>query len=636
MGVDLQFPEDKNHDPEHNALLAFVSADLPNVVHAVTFISDAGPAQPAGLASFRRHGELSRVPGLPVATGVVLPYDELLEQARALAHITVLADRDGTVRRVPLLVVHEDRAYSALGLRLVGVGTGHESPPKASPAGGKTLVGWGPDAEWFIPMDREGGTSLDFAGDRQAFSDTHSMIDILRLYQAGDVAPLRERLDGKYVLVGLDSRMEVTDDVGATPFSATTSLLYIHANVIENLLRNRFLARPEHALYLGALGILGVGLGWLFCAVPLAVAALVCGLALAVLAVADFALLAIAGVDVPPLAALLLPPVTYAGASSARFLFLEARTRRREADIREGRSVEQQFLPEAIIGKSLSRYRIDEKLGRGGMGVVYRARDLRLDRDVALKILSGGALADARARRRFQREALALSKLNHPRIAAVLDFDTQDGIDFLVMEFVRGIPLGARVSRGALPEAEVVRVTEAVAEALAEAHGRGVVHRDLKPDNVMLGERGEVKVLDFGLALFLAKSSGASLRSPALTQDGHMVGTLPYMAPEVLRGLTAEARSDLYSLGVLAFEMATGRRPFPDDEPHELLYTILEQPPAPPRIVNGKISTGLEEIILRLLAKQPSERYGSAAELLDRLASLRAAPSTNSVSAGMP
>ncbi|MGH7682429.1 MAG: protein kinase domain-containing protein, partial [Candidatus Eiseniibacteriota bacterium] len=437
-----------------------------------------------------------------------------------------------------------------------------------------------------------------------------------------DMAGLREGLSGKYVLIGLDSRTEVTDDVGTTPFSATTPLVFIHANVVENLLRHRFLTRPEPAIYLGVLAVMAIGLGWLFCVLPLTAALGVAGGVTVTVAIADVAFLAAWSVDVPPLAALLFAPVTYAGVSSARFLFLEARTRRREADIREGRSVEQQFLPEALIGQDLSRYRIEEMLGRGGMGVVYRARDSRLNRDVAVKVLPGRALADERARRRFRREAMALSKLNHQHIAGILDFDTQDGTDFLVMEFVRGTPLTTRVSHGPLPEPEVVRIAAEVAGALAEAHGRGVVHRDLKPGNVMLGDRGEVKVLDFGLALLDSNSSGAT-RSQNLTEVGHLVGTLPYMAPEVMRGLRAEPRSDLYSLGVLTFEMSTGRRPFPDDEPHELLYTILNQSPPPPRIINGRISARLEEIILRLLAKDPTERFESASDLLQSLDSLR-------------
>jgi CHASE2 domain-containing sensor protein/predicted Ser/Thr protein kinase len=630
VGVDLQLPEDINHDPRRNALLAYVSSQHPTIVQAVSFLADAAaargsPAIPAaGLAALRSHGTPDTAVDVPMAAGVTLPYDELLQDAVALGHITVITDRDGAVRRVPLLIRYEDRIYPSLGMTLLGAGSGREGPPRVWRNRGSVSAGWKDGPAWAIPLDDEGATSLDFAGDRAAFSSAISMIEVLRAYQAGDLPRLRKTLAGRYVLVGLDSQTEVSEDVGTTPFAATTPLLFIHANVVENLVRHRFLTHPKPALYVGALALIAAALGWLFGVLPLAVAALVAGGVVLGTAIVDFALLAAWGIDVPPLAALLLAPVGYAGVASARFLFLESSTKAREADIREGRSVEQQFLPEALIGHDLSRYRVVEKLGRGAMGVVYRATDPRLERDVAIKVLPGRALADEKARRRFRREALALSKLNHPHIAGILDFDTQDGTDFLVMEYVRGTPLTGRVKQGALPESEVVRVAGEVAEALAEAHGRGVIHRDLKPENIMLAGRGEVKVLDFGLALFLGDSTTVATRSQNLTEAGHMVGTLPYMAPEVLRGGTADARSDLYSLGVVIFEMGTGRRPFPDDEPHELYFTILSQAPPPPRIVNGRISPQLESVILRLLAKSPEDRFGSAEELLQSLRALGA------------
>ena len=636
VGVDLQLPEDVNHDPGRNALLAYVSGGHRNIVHAVSFVADASQSRgapavnPLALTALHRHGTVDETAAVPVAAGVTLPYDELAQDATALGHITVITDRDGAVRRQPLLIRYEDRVYPALGMRMVGVGTGQNGPPHLWSAGDGIHAGWAGGPSWSIPLDGEGATSIDFAGDRAAFSRSVSMIEVLRAYQAGDLDKLRATLAGRYVLVGLDSRTEVSEDVGTTPFAATTPLLFIHANVVENLVRHRFLTHPAPALHLGVLAGVALALGLLFAQLPLAVASGLAGAIIVAAAAANFAFLAVWGMDVPPLSGLLLPPFIYACVASARFLFLESHSKSREADIREGRSVEQQFLPEALIGRDLSRYKVLEKLGRGAMGVVYRARDPRLERDVAIKVLPGAALADETARRRFRREALALSKLNHPHIAGIIDFDTQDGIDFLVMEYVRGTPLASRLSGTALPESEVIRVAGEVAEALAEAHAQGVIHRDLKPENVMLAERGEVKVLDFGLALFLEASTAAGTRSQNLTEAGHMVGTLSYMAPEVLRGATAEARSDLYSLGVVMFEMATGRRPFPNDEPHELLFTVLNQEPPQPRILNGRISPRLEAVILRLLAKMPEDRFGSAEELL---LSLRAFGSTAGVRA---
>ena len=624
VGIDLQLPEDLNHDPRQNALLAYVSGQHANIVHAVSFLSDtaaARGAQPApgpGLDALLRQGTANGDVVVPVAAGVSLPYDELLEEAAALGHITVITDKDGAVRRQPLLIRYGDRVYAALGMRMLGVGSHRSGPPRVWRTAGGMSAGWPSGPEWRIPVDREGATSLDFAGDRGAFSDGISMIDALRAYQAGDSARLRQAVAGRYVLIGLDSRTEVSEDVGSTPFAATTPLLFIHANAVENLVRHRFLTRPPAAGYLAVLALIAAALGWMFSVLPLAVSAGVAGGAVLAAAAVDFGLFSFWDVDVPPLAALLLSPAIYASVASVRFLFLESRSKAREEDIREGRVVEQQFLPEALIGHDLSRYKVTEQLGRGAMGVVYRATDPRLQRDVAIKVLPGRALADEKARRRFRREALALSKLNHPHIAGIMDFDTQDGTDFLVMEFVRGTPLASRIRHGALAETEVVRLTSEVAEALVEAHSRGVIHRDLKPENIMLTAEGNVKVLDFGVAMFLDETTTVGTKSQ-LTEAGHMVGTLPYMSPEVLKGEKIDGRSDLYSLGVIAFQMATGRRPFPDDEFREMYFTILNQEPPPPRILNGRISTQMEAVILCLLAKKPADRFRSAAELLQTL-----------------
>jgi CHASE2 domain-containing sensor protein/predicted Ser/Thr protein kinase len=627
VGVDLQLPDDANHEPRHNALLAYVAGEHPSVVHAVSFLSDdmapASHVPTPSLAALRRHGVVDTNTPVPEATSVSVPYPELMEQAAALGHITVAADRDGAIRRQPFLVRFEDRVYPSLTLRMLGAGGGGSGPPRAEAAPGGVRVGWGGHATWKLPLDREGATPLDFAGDRRSFRNTHSMIDVLQDLRANDLGRLRDRFAGRYVLVGLDSRTEVTEDVGTSPFAAATPLMFLHANALDNLLRGRFLRRPPPAVFLGALGVTAGALGGLIVALPMAAAALVAAGSVLAIGAIDLALLSRWAIDAPPLAALLLVPSVYAAATSGRYLFLESRSRQREAEIREGRSVEQQFLPEAMIGHDLSRYRVVEKLGGGAMGVVYRGRDPRLGRDVAIKVLPARALADERARRRFRREAQALSRLNHPHIAAIHDFDSQAGTDFLVMEFVPGVPLTQRFRRGAMAESDVVRVMNQVASALVEAHGHGVIHRDLKPENIMITRAGDVKVLDFGIALILDSGTGTRL-----TEIGHMVGTLPYMPPEVIRGVKAEPRSDLYSLGVIGFEMATGRRPFPNDEPHELMYTIMHQTPPQPRILNGRISERLEAVILQLLAKQPEERFASAQSLLEMLNAL-ATPETN-------
>ncbi len=213
-----------------------------------------------------------------------------------------------------------------------------------------------------------------------------------------------------------------------------------------------------------------------------------------------------------------------------------------------------------MIGKTLSHYRIVEKIGAGGMGEVYRAHDERLERDVALKVLPTGTLADEANRKRFRKEALALSKLNHPHIATVHDFDTQAGTDFLVMELVEGVTLSDKLAGGPLLEKELARLGMQLAEALEEAHERGVVHRDLKPGNVMVTAKGQVKVLDFGLAKLLRPDvASATATTESFTETQAVAGTLPYMAPEQLRGEGVDARTDIHALGAVLYEMATGQ-----------------------------------------------------------------------------
>ncbi len=250
------------------------------------------------------------------------------------------------------------------------------------------------------------------------------------------------------------------------------------------------------------------------------------------------------------------------------------------------------------------------------MGVVFRARDERLDRDVAVKVLHAGAVADPEARRRFRREATALSRLNHPGIASIYEFDTQDGVDFLVMEYLVGHSLEAHLRNGPLPEPEIVTFAKSIAEALQAAHEQQVVHRDLKPGNVMLTASG-LKVLDFGLAkLESTRSQALSERLSSMSPAG---GTLQYMAPEQILGSEVDRRADLYSLGVVLYQMATGRVPFESEAPAALCMQILKQRPRPPRALNPGLSPRLEWVIWKLLNKEPAQRYSDAGALLAEL-----------------
>jgi eukaryotic-like serine/threonine-protein kinase len=273
-----------------------------------------------------------------------------------------------------------------------------------------------------------------------------------------------------------------------------------------------------------------------------------------------------------------------------------------------------------MIGRTLGHYCIVEKVGAGGMGEVYRARDERLQRDVAIKILPAGTLADDTARARFRKEALALSRLNHPNVATVHDFDTADGVDFLVMEYIRGVTLSEKLIHGQLPESEVIRLGIQMAEGLEAGHEENVIHRDIKPGNIRVTPDGRAKILDFGLAKVVRPRS-ATATADTLTRTG-TIGTLPYMAPEQVRGNQVDARTDIWALGTVLYEMATGRRPFLENDAFRLGTAILESAPPSPRRLNDRISSGLERIILKTLEKDPARRYGSAAALLSDLRQL--------------
>jgi serine/threonine-protein kinase len=272
-----------------------------------------------------------------------------------------------------------------------------------------------------------------------------------------------------------------------------------------------------------------------------------------------------------------------------------------------------------MIGQQLSHYRILEPLGQGGMGEVYRAHDLHLDRDVAIKVLLRGALADPTARERFRREAHVLSRLSHPGVATVFDFDTQDGQDFLVMEHVPGGTLQSRLGEGPLGLDELMRIGAEIGDALEAAHRLGFLHRDLKPGNVVLTASGTPKILDFGLAGLLHTSQTAT----DLTRAGAVFGSLPYMAPEQLRGEEGDSRTDIYALGVMLYEMATGRRPFQKDRPEALMFEVLHEATRPARSLRPEIPPELDRLIDSCLSKEPANRPSSAGAVSRTLRGIR-------------
>jgi len=254
-------------------------------------------------------------------------------------------------------------------------------------------------------------------------------------------------------------------------------------------------------------------------------------------------------------------------------------------------------------GTTLGRYRLLERIGEGGMGEVWKAHDANLDRVVAIKMIRRGTLVDPTIRERFRREALVLSRLSHPGIATVFDFDAQDEYDFLVMEYVTGGALDSRLKPGLLPIGVVLQVGAAIADALDDAHRHGILHRDLKPGNIVLTADGRPKILDFGLAVLLDAENAAG----RMTKTGTVVGSLPYMAPEQLFGEADDARTDIYALGVMLFEMVTGQRPFVRERPEALMFAIINNAAPSVRSLRPEAPVALDRLIAECLQKRSEE-----------------------------
>jgi TolB-like protein/tetratricopeptide (TPR) repeat protein len=281
-----------------------------------------------------------------------------------------------------------------------------------------------------------------------------------------------------------------------------------------------------------------------------------------------------------------------------------------------------------MIGRTVSRYRILEQLGAGGMGVVYKAEDTKLGRLVALKFLPEELGRHPHALERFEREARATSSLNHPHICTIYDIDQVDGQSFIAMELLEGEPLRARLKGRPLGIAEIVDITAQVADALGAAHAQGIVHRDIKPENIFLTARGAAKLLDFGVAKLMVEQAVATASSRTTvfrTEPGSALGTVAYMAPEQIRGESLDGRADLFSLGVVIYEMATGTPPFQGSTWGTTVAAILTQAPTPPVELNPDLSGDMVQIIGRALEKTRDLRYPSASSLLADLGRVRSA-----------
>jgi len=280
-----------------------------------------------------------------------------------------------------------------------------------------------------------------------------------------------------------------------------------------------------------------------------------------------------------------------------------------------------------MVGQTLGHYKILEKIGAGGMGEVYLAEDTTLNRRVALKVLPPELAESEERRARFTREAKALAALNHPNIVTVHSVEEDGGVHFITMELVKGKTLADLLPRQGFSLDRFFDIAVPLADAVAAAHEQGIVHRDLKPGNVMVGAEGRVKVLDFGLAKptggFAGADGGSDLLTAAKTEEGVIVGTWSYMSPEQARGGAVDARSDIFSLGIVFYEMLTGRRPFAGDTPAEALSAIIKDvPPAVSEIRSG-IPRELSRMVRRCLSKDASHRLQSALDVRNEMEELR-------------
>jgi serine/threonine-protein kinase len=459
--------------------------------------------------------------------------------------------------------------------------------------------------EWQV--SRGGSTAIDFAGSFDAFRHVVPMIEVLRWYRDGDSLRLRAVFRGRAVLVGTASRTEAPGDLGPTPLSPVTPMIFVHANVLDNLYRGHVLRTVPSGVYVPAMGVVGAGLGAAGVVLSLPAAAVVLLVGGLLIALVGQAALVSSALSIPLSLALLLPVTVLAAAAGLRYSDALRNVPRPLA-----------ANPRDDVDRRFGDYVLKEFVAHGGMGLVYRAWSRSRKGHVAIKLMRDAYRAKPEDLRRFRRETEALRRLRHPNIAALLEHGHSAGIEYIAMEFVQGVPLARLVERGPIEQRRALEIGVMICSALVEAHGRGIIHRDIKPSNVMVQEDGVAKLLDFGLAQILDPGGAEGLDA---TARWNRSGTGPYIAPEIFLLHPYDHRIDIYGVGQLLFEMLTGRRPFQETDPGDLMSQVTGEPPPRPRVLNASIRPEIEYIVLRCLAKWPDERFQTAGELLQRLQS---------------
>src|SRR3989454_3001385 len=292
-------------------------------------------------------------------------------------------------------------------------------------------------------------------------------------------------------------------------------------------------------------------------------------------------------------------------------------------------------------GTKLGRYEIRSQIGAGGMGEVYRARDEKLNRDIAIKVLPAALSQDEDRLRRFEQEAQAAGALNHPNILVIYHIGTHEGAPYIVSELLEGETLRERMAGAALPPRKAIDYALQIARGLAAAHEKGIVHRDIKPDNIFITNDGRAKILDFGLAKLTSATDGTQSQSEVPTRKvntdpGTVMGTMGYMSPEQLKGQPADHRSDIFSFGAILYEMLSGRRAFRGDSMAETMSAILREDPPDLSETNKTVSPALERVVRHCLEKNPAERFHSARDLAFAIESLSGSATISGQTATMP